>query len=138
MPPSRNAQGRVDRVRGLAVVGSKQVRIDRKGDAGLGVPEAFRDRDDVDPGVDELAGMGVTQGVERDFGQVSPQSEDVALATPLKAAEKRTSQNVRDAPIAHRVAKHALDVTGPGNFTASGLPEAACLISSAEQIFLLA
>ena len=56
----------------------KHVGIDRKGDARLGVAEALRDRDDINPAGDQLAGMGMPQRVERDlwhpnaFGKVAP------------------------------------------------------------------
>jgi len=41
------------------------VRVDAQGNVWLGVAEALADRDDIDAGVDQLAGMGVPQRVER-------------------------------------------------------------------------
>ena len=53
--------GRVDRRRRLAIVLTEQVGVNSQGDVWLGVTKALTDRH-------ELAGVGVSQGVVRDFG----------------------------------------------------------------------
>jgi hypothetical protein len=44
------------------------VGVNSQGDVWLGVTKALTDRHDVHASVDELAGVGVSQGVVRDFG----------------------------------------------------------------------
>ena len=45
---------------------AEQVRIDIKRDCRRGMPEPLADLDHVDVGIDQLAGVRVPQGMERD------------------------------------------------------------------------
>src|SRR5262245_57307244 len=60
-------KGRVDRVSRLRIIVAEQMSIDPQSNVGRGVTEPLTDGDDINPGVDQLAGVGVPQRVERDL-----------------------------------------------------------------------
>jgi hypothetical protein len=45
------------------------VSVDAQRDVRLGVPKALADGDNIDAGIDELAGVSVPQGMKDDIGQ---------------------------------------------------------------------
>jgi hypothetical protein len=70
LPPSAfeirtlGVQGGIDRSSRLAVVACKHMGVNRKRHTRLCVPKPFRDRHDIHPLGNKLAGMGVPEGVE--------------------------------------------------------------------------
>lgn len=62
LPPSlrhHQARHRINRLCGLAVVIAKQVAVNPQGDVRLRMPKSLTDRDDVNPGINELGGVRV-------------------------------------------------------------------------------
>ena len=119
----RNAQGLVDGSRGLAVIGIKHVSVYRKGDARLGVPQTLRDRDNIDPGGDQLRRMSVPQRMERNCAELAARPASF-LPFPLnRIVEKReclrsASPNANPEPF--RNVRKSSDVGSGYQFPAAG------------------
>ena len=104
-------QGIVDRIRGLAVVLAKQMRVDAQRNVRLGMPEPPADRHDINSGADQLQGVGVPERVEREAvegdGRRDPgpflAESPRALIPPLSGAgNTRASSGILPMPSAMR------------------------------------